>query len=39
MRDASRIDGVTRSARTVGSGAASHVIAAQQRPPHMFPQR
>ena len=30
---------VIHSARTVGGGAGSHVTAAQQRPPHMFPQR
>ena len=30
---------ITYSARTVGVGAGSHVTAAEQREPHMLPQR
>ena len=39
MHGGARTGSITYSARTVGGGAGSRVPAAQQRPPHMFPQR
>ena len=39
MHEGVRTGSVIHSARTVGSGAGSRVAGAQQRPPHMFPQR
>ena len=39
MHEGGRVGGVIHSARTVGVGADSRVPAAEQRLPHMFPQR
>ena len=39
MHEGVRTGSITYSARTVGVGAGSHVTAAEQRPPHMFPRR
>ena len=39
MHEGVRTGSAIHSARTVGDGAGSHVTAAQQRWPHMFPQR
>ena len=37
MYEAARTGSVIHSARTVGGGAGSHVTAARQWSPHMFP--
>ena len=39
MREVSFAGSVIHSARTAAGGAGSRVTVAQQRPPHMFPQR
>ena len=39
MHEGARTGSITYSARTVGVGVGSHVTAARQRSPHMFPQR
>ena len=39
MQEGARTGSVIHSARTVGGGAGSHVTAAEQRSPHMIPQR
>ena len=39
MHEGARTGGVIHSARTVGGGAGLHVTAAEQRSPHMIPQR
>ncbi len=39
MHEGMHTGGIIYSARTVGGGAGSHVTAAEQWPPHMFPLR
>ena len=39
MHGGARTGSITYTARTVGVGAGSRVTAAEQWPPHMFPQR
>ena len=39
MHEGAHTGSITCSARTVGGGVDSHVTAAPQRSPHMFPQR